>query len=139
MGRKIAGVVVGVLAALIVQAVINWASGLAFPTPRVDPFDRAAVAASFAMRPFGLVVLTAISFFVGALAGAWAGVTIARARWAAWPPAILMLLFAALLVFAYPHPPWAILLSLAGPLLGGYLAARFAPAHSAKRDPIDAI
>lgn len=127
MGRIILGVIVAIIGAIAAQSLVNFLTNFVYPAPPVNVFDQAAVAASFAMRPAGATALMAISFFVGAIAGGLAGGRVARRKWVAWVAAGLMILFALMLVMSYPHPMWAILLSLGGPAIAGFLAARATP------------
>ena len=127
MGRIIAGVVLGIIAAFAAQAMIDILTNLIFPAPAVDMWDKSQVEAVLAGRPAGALALTALAYLIGALAGGYVAQAVARRSWALWVPVGLMELFALVIAFAYPLPGWTKIAVIVAPILGGLLARRLAP------------
>ncbi len=127
MGRIVAGVVLGIIAAFAAQAVIDILTNLIFPAPPVDMWDKRQVEAVIAARPAGALLLTALAYLIGALAGGYVAQAVARRSWALWVPVGLMELFAIVIAFSYPLPTWTKLAIIVAPIVGGLLARHLAP------------
>jgi len=127
MLRAVLGIVVGIVAGfaavMVTQALVN----LIYPLPSgINVFDRQQMAEIFRGLSAGHLALVVLTYLVGGFAGGYVARLIARRRWAAWVPAGLIALTAAVNVFTYPHPIWAQIGGILAPLLGGWLAARMA-------------
>lgn len=127
MGRIIAGVVLGIVAAFAAQAIIDVVTNLIFPAPAIDMWDKRQVEAVLSTRPAGALVLTALAYLIGAAVGGYVAQAVARRSWALWVPVVLMELFAIVIAFAYPLPAWTKLAIVVAPILGGLLARHLAP------------
>jgi len=127
MGRIIAGVVLGIIAAFAAQAAVDTLTNLLFPAPAFDMWDKRQVEAVMAARPAGALALTALAYLIGALAGGYVAQAVARRSWALWVPVGLMELSAFVIAFSYPVPTWTKLAIIVAPIIGGLLARRLAP------------
>ena len=127
MGRIIAGVVLGIVAAFAAQAVVDILTNLIFPAPPIDMWNKRQVEAVMAARPAGALALTALAYLIGAMAGGYVAQAVARRSWALWVPVGLMELFAIVIAFSYPLPTWTKLAMILAPIIGGLLARHLAP------------
>ncbi|MDQ8757138.1 hypothetical protein RCO27_12980 [Sphingosinicella sp. LHD-64] len=141
--RTFLGILVGLIAALVVQACSDIVGNLLYPTGVTDMFNRAQVTEAFANRPVGALLITVAGYFLAALIGGWLARRISAQGWTVWVPAGLMVLMAIIIVFAYPLPAWTWFASLAAPLIGGLIARHLGPdpvaaAPAAEETPVDA-
>ena len=120
--RAILGILAGIIAALVVQAGVDFATSLAYPYPITDLWDRQQVSEAMATRPTAALVLTVLGYFLGALAGGVVGKLIARRGWACWVPAGVMAAIALLIALNYPLAEWAWFATFVAPLIGGLIA-----------------
>lgn len=120
--RIFLGILVGIVAALVIQASVDILANQLYPATINDMWDRQQVTEAFAARPTGALLLTVLGFFLAALGGGYLARRIAQRGWAAWVPAGLFVLMALAVVLAYPLPSWTWFALVAGPLVGGLIA-----------------
>ena len=120
--RAFLGILIGLVAAIAVQAGLDWIASQIYPVAITDLWDRQQVSEAFASRPTGALLLSVLNYFLAALVGGVVAKRIARQGYAAWIPAALLALMALLIAFAYPMPAWTWFASFAAPLVGGMIA-----------------
>ena len=121
--RAIAGLLVGIVAAIAAIMAVGLVGGLFFSVEApTDPIQSAqATAAALGAAPVGAQILLVLSWFAGGFAGAAAAKRVARVSWPGWVVAGgLALLLAS--TFLVPLPVWMQALAVVGPLVGGLLA-----------------
>ncbi len=127
MVRAVLGFILGIIIAFVVvigaQALVNYV----YPLPRgLNVFDRAAMEAVFRAMPASQFAMILTTYFLGGLAGGFVATKVGNAYWPLWAVAIIIALVAAMNVFTYPHPVWAQIGAIVGPLVGGWVAKRLA-------------
>lgn len=120
--RAVLAIVAGIVAALTVQAAVDWITSLLYPSAITDIWDRRQVSEAMAARPVGALLLTVLSYFLGALVGGAVAKLIHRRSWACWIPAGLLALVAVLVAFFYPIAEWAGFGCFVAALIGGLIA-----------------
>ncbi len=120
--RAFLGILVGLIAAIAVQAALDWIASQIYPVAITDLWDRQQVSEAFASRPTGALLLSVLNYFLAGLVGGVVAKRIARRGFAAWIPAGVLALMALLIAFSYPMPTWTLFASLAAPLIGGMIA-----------------
>jgi|SRR3954454_10644033 len=121
------GVLAGAILAFLCISGLELLSQLIYPPPPgFDLADPADLARLMHVMPAAALVLVALGWFVGALAGAWAADSIARSGRAGWIVALLVLAGAVLNMAMIPHPWWMWAAGIALPLAAGQLARRLA-------------
>ena len=123
--RIIFGILLGMVAAIAVQAALDWIAGLFYPVAITDLWDRQQVSEAFASRPTGALLLSVFNYFLAGLVGGVVAKKVARRGAVAWVPAAVLALMALVLAFSYPMPAWTWFASLAAPLIGGMIARHF--------------
>lgn len=130
MLRSILGILLGLVAAVVVVAVVETINVLLFPLPEgVDPNDPAALAKLIAAAPAYKLALVPLGWLVAALVGGWVAAKLARR--APYVHAFIIGGFLAaagiLTMVMIPHPMWFWAIGPPAPLVGAALAARLAP------------
>ena len=120
--RAFLGILIGLIAAIAVQAGLDWIASQIYPVAITDLWDRRQVSEAFASRPTGALLLSVLNYFLAGLVGGVVAKRIARRGFAAWIPAAVLALMALLIAFAYPMPAWTWFASFAAPLVGGMFA-----------------
>jgi len=122
--RAIGGIVAGLVVGLLVTIVIGVVGGLIFPiSANSADFSRPQqIVDAFAEMPQGMKVTLMLAWFGGTLAGAAVAKRIAGSAWVAWAVAGLIAAYVIANVIVLPMPGWMQALSIAAPLLGGFIA-----------------
>ena len=134
MGRIIAGVVAGILAAFAAVYAVELIGRFFYPAANVDVSDIEQLKAMMATMTIGAKLFVAGAWFVGAFAGGLVAALIVRRPWAAWTPAIVVALAALANILVMPHPAWMQVSAFVLPLLGGLLARRLVPMRDVADD-----
>jgi MFS family permease len=126
--RLLAGIVAGIFAGIAALLAISFIGDLLFPmTAEVDARDPEQVTGAFTASPLGAKLMLLAALIGSAFAGAWVADRIARRRWAGWPLALLLTLFAIAVVFIVALPVWMQVALVLSPLLGVLLASHALP------------
>lgn len=130
------GLVVGFLVAIVVGgiAVAATASGV-LPRDASGGLGSQQVMEIFAALPVGAKLGFVLAWFFGVLCGASLAKLIARTSWIVWAVAGPILVYVLLNVMVLPMPAWLQALSVAGPLLAGFLANRLVAGAAARSAP----
>ena len=120
--RAALAIIVGIIAAFVVQTAVDWIANLFYPSAISDIWDRRQISEAMAARPAGALILTVLGYFLGGLAGGLSAKLIYRRSWACWVPVGIFALTALLLVLAYPIAEWAGFGSFVAALIGGLIA-----------------
>ena len=125
--RAIAGLVVGLAAAVAAMIAVGFVGNLFVPMPDAAvPGQGEALTVALASGPLGAQVTVLLAWFAAAFAGAAAARYVARAAWPGWAIAGLLALILAG-TFLVPLPVWMQILAVLGPLGGGVLAQWLVP------------
>lgn len=125
--RIVLGVIVGILAGLGAQTLIDVATNWLYPQPLADMWDRGEVAEAMAARPAGALAAGIAGYFAGGLLGGFLARLIARRDWTVWVPAGLLAAMALVIGLSYPVPAWAWAGWFVAPLIGGFVARHVGP------------
>ncbi len=120
--RAFLGIIAGLVAAIAVQAGLDWIASLIYPVAITDLWDRQQVSEAFASRPTGALLLSVLNYFLAGLVGGVVAKKVGRRGALAWVPAAVLAFMALVLAFNYPMPVWTWFASLAAPLIGGMIA-----------------
>jgi len=120
--RAVLAIIAGLVAALVVQGLVDWISGQFYPYAITDLWDRRQVSEAMAARPTGALLLTVLGYFLGGLAGGAVGKLIHRRGWACWIPVGIFALTSLIVALAYPIAEWAGFGSFVAALVGGLIA-----------------
>lgn len=126
MIRKIVGIVVGVLLAILVTALLEMVINYALAPAGIDPSDPEGMRRMMEAMPASAFLAVLLTYFLATLAGAFIAARIAREDWTAWSVAGVVLLLTLINVVSLPHPLWFVVGAVA--LIGGagWLAGRLA-------------
>ena len=119
MVRSMGAVIAGLVVMLIVVASIQWLGHSVYPPPDgLDIRDKAAVADAMASAPVGALFFVRASSAVATFpaAGTAATVSLRHKRAVAVVIGLVMLVLAAISLFALPHPAWMTIAGLLIPL-----------------------
>ena len=130
--RAALAIVAGIVAALAVQAVVDWVTSLIYPYAITDIWDRRQVSEAMAARPTGALLLTVLSYFLGGLAGGGVAKLIHRRGWACWAAVGVFALTALLVALFYPIAEWAGFACFVAALVGGLIANHLVAAPEAE-------
>ena len=126
--RILAGIVAGLVAGIIALMAISFVGDLMFPmTAEVDARDPEQVTGAFSSSPLGAKLMLLAALLGGAFVGAWVADRIALRRWAGWPLALFLTLFAIAVVFLVALPVWMQIALVLAPLVGVLLASHALP------------
>lgn len=127
MLRKLGGVVVGAVVALLLIVVLERAIRYVFPPPPLDYSDPDVRRLLAMNAPAGSLISVIVAYAFAALAGAWTAVRVARdGAWPAWAVGGLLLLQTVLNVVSLPHPLWFTVLALAAIAAAAWTAGQLA-------------
>lgn len=136
MMRTVAGIVCGVIVAVVAVFVVQWVGHQIFPAADiVDPGDREAMVRQIAELPIGALLFVPLSWFIGAFAGGVFALLIDRSRMllVATVVAGFILVAAVSTLLAIPHPWWLAALGIIGIAVAPVLAI-FASGRSPAAD-----
>lgn len=122
--RVIGGIVAGLIVGLLVTIVIGVIGGIVFPiSARSVAFSQPQqIVDAFAEMPQGMKIMLMLGWLGGTLAGAAVAKRIAGSAWVAWAVTGLIAAYVIANVLVLPMPGWMQALSIAAPLLGGFIA-----------------
>ena len=133
MVRNIAGVVAGLIVAVLTVMVVQAIGHQLYPYPAdVDLRDPEQIAAVFPTIPVAAKLFVVAAWFGGALLGGIVAKLITGRNWAAWTIAVLIAVAGVMNLFIIPHPVWMQIAAVAAPLLGGLIATHFERARRAE-------
>lgn len=128
MGRKILGMIGGVIfAGLVIFAVQKLGHQVYPPPENLDTRNLEAMQAYIASLPIGAMLFVLLSYVVGTFAGGWLATKIARAPQMHVPLTVggVQLFFGIINLAMIPHPLWfaiaSVLIFLPAAYLGGKL------------------
>lgn len=127
MGRLIAGIVLGVVAAFATVWGIDMIGHRLYPVPSdLDFRNFEAVGAYIQSMPPSALAIVVGAWFAGALVGGLAAALVSGRRWTAWLIAGLVAVGGILNVLMIPHPALLQIAAVVAPLLGGLAASQIA-------------
>jgi hypothetical protein len=129
MGRKMLGVIVGLVAGFAAIVLLQAVGQVFWPLPAgLDPRDREAIVAAIRAMPATFLLWTALSWLCGTLSGTYVSLRVARGGAASWPALTveaLLLAMGALNVAALSYPPWFWVVGLSSFPLGAFVGMRW--------------
>ena len=130
MVRRIVGIVVGLIVAMAAITLVEALGQRLFPPPAgVDMRDPAQVARFVTEMPTGLKLSVVVAWFLGTVAGAWAGLTLSRWRTVPWIVAAGVVAGAIVAYVQIPHPWWMQAAGILLPLLAAWIVLRMRPSR----------
>ncbi len=130
MGRSIAAVVVGLMAGLVVMALLQWAGMQIYPEPPGrDSQDAEVMAAALESQPVGAFFMVLMAWFFGTVDAAILAAWLAPDKPWRHVAVVSGFLFALVLLYlaSVPSPSWfvlvALLIILVAVLLGGKIGS----------------
>jgi hypothetical protein len=123
--RRIAGILAGAVAAVLVISLVEYVGHLAMPATVPAIGDSAALETYIAAMPPAMRALVVFGWFLGALTGGAVALTIARWTHAPWFVAGLVAIGGIVSAVQVPSPMWMQLASVLAPALGGWVAVHF--------------
>jgi predicted MFS family arabinose efflux permease len=124
----LAGIVAGFVAGIVALLAISFVGDLLFPmTAEIDARDPEQVTGAFSSSPTGAKLMLLAALFGAAFVGAWVADRIALRRWAGWPLALVLTLFAIAVIFLVALPAWMQIALVLAPLLGVLVASHALP------------
>lgn len=126
--RVAGGIIAGFLAGILAFLAISYLGDLMFPmSAEVDANDPEQVSGAFSSAPAGAKIMLLAALFGGALVGVWVADRVAHRRWAGWPLALFLVLFALGVVFMVTLPAWMQIALILAPILGALVAGHALP------------
>lgn len=123
--RSIAAVVSGLIVAVLVVALVEMAGHMVFPPPPgldvTNPADQARLMESI---PPAALVMVAIAWFLGSLAGACTATALGGRILLAWIVALAIAAMGLWTTQLFPHPQWMVVAAVVLPLVAVLLAKR---------------
>jgi hypothetical protein len=132
--RAVLAIVGGLVAGAAAMMALALIGGMLFPASgALDPYRPQQIMDAFENLSTGGKAAILLSWFGGALVGAWVAKLIVRQSWSAWTIAGLFALYVLASVLVLPMPVWMEVVAVVLPLVGGFLAnhlvASLAPAE----------
>lgn len=125
MGRKILGVIGGVITAGLIVGIVEAIGHRIYPLPAgIDISDPADLNRMIELMPAAAKSIVLGAWFLGALVGGWVALTIARWKPAPWIVAGFILFGGIWSMVMIPHPVWMMAAGVALPLLAALLVSR---------------
>lgn len=125
MLRRVIGAIIGLAVAMLTITLVEALGHQLFPPPPgTDMSDPAAISRVVDQLPFGAKAMVVLAWFAGALAGAAAGLAIARWRAVPWIVAGGVILSAVANYAMIPHPLWMQAAGILLPLLAAWISLR---------------
>ena len=126
--RGVLGILAGLVAVAVTMMLVSLIGSQLVPSvPAVNTSSIEAIKEVYASLGTETWLLMLLSWFLGALAGAFVAKKIVGRSWAAWTIAGLILAYLLLTVLMLPMPGWMQVAALAAPLIAGFLANRLVP------------
>ncbi|HEX8554557.1 MAG TPA: hypothetical protein VF695_07615 [Sphingomonas sp.] len=133
--RTAIGIIVGIIVAMATIWVMEAGTHLLYPTAPMDLNDPEGVKRIVAGMPVPAKLLILLGWLIGAAAGAFTAVTVARRAWASWVPAGVVFFAGVANLFLIPHPWWMNIGAVTVPILGGWLGRKLALDRLARTSP----
>lgn len=125
MLRKMGGIAVGVVAALMTIEAVEWLKRALFPPqPGYDVRDLATVRDYMEGAPIAAMLFVVAAWFLGSLVGGALAQWIARVSWARWAVAAIVLVLVVFTILMFPHPGWMVVAGFAAPLIAAWIVGR---------------
>ena len=121
--RKVMAVVAGLVAMFVIVIAVQLLGPIFHPVPASADLKQ-AMAEWIATAPVSVHLVTVAAWLLGALGGGWLALRISGWAAAAWIVAALDAAMAFSQTLRNDYPLWMQVLSVAAPLLGGWLAIR---------------
>jgi hypothetical protein len=115
--RRILGIILGVIAALLVL----WVTGYLYPVSELDSADSAALAEIVRGMPVFAKLIVVAGWLVGALAGAWLALRVSDWRIAGWIVSFVVLADNIATIMTLLHPLWMQVCAVTLPIIGGVI------------------
>lgn len=107
MLRSILATLAGLIAAILVVAMIELAGNRIWPAPvEIHPDDPESIRAAMESMPLGALLSVAVAWVAGAFIGAWVAARISFKRWPGWIVGGLIALASVSNLIFIPHPWW---------------------------------
>ena len=121
------GIIAGIIVMVLVVFAVEYLGQQLYPLPvGLNVLDSEAMARYIETMPTQALACVALAWFLGALAGAFTADKIAHRAVAGWVVAVLVIVFALLNLFTYPHPAWMWVAGIGLPLVAAVVARRLA-------------
>jgi hypothetical protein len=137
--RAVLAIVAGILVGFVAQSAMDVLANWLYPAAISNMWDRAQIAAAMAERPANALLLGVAGYFLGGLAGGWAGKAIWRRPAAAWVPGLVLACMALIIAFGFAIPAWAMFATFAAPLIGALFANHLVATATPAPDPAPEI
>jgi hypothetical protein len=125
MGRRVVGVVAGIISALIIVGVVEAIGHSIFPPPPgIDVTNPADLQRLIASQSGAALAMVLAAWFLGAFIGGWVALRIALWRTAPWIVSAVIIAGGIWSFVMIPHPLWMIAAGLALPVLAAMLLVR---------------
>lgn len=123
MVRTLGGITAGMAGALVI-IMVSEAIGDQFA--RIPTGIEIGALTDPAPPPLLTLIVPVLGWFLGATLGAWLAIRISGRRGTAWAVAAAAVAAISLKLVLFYYPPWIIAAGLVAPLLGAWLARRYA-------------
>lgn len=136
MGRKILGLIAGILVAFVSLWLIDAIGHIFYPIPAdLDQNDMAAWAEFVKAMPLGALLFVLAGWFIATLVGGWLACFIVKVKPMLFAGIVggLMLIVNIISLVMIPHPLWFSITAVIGILLATYLAAKAGTPKSAQQ------
>ena len=105
--KAIGGLLAGVVAGFLAQALLVYAASLVIQMPAVNSTERVEIAQAFADSTAAALLVNIFSYFLAALVAAWVGGAIGGRNRVAWAAGLVVALLALVIAVFFPEPAWA--------------------------------
>jgi hypothetical protein len=125
VGRTMAAVVAGCIAAVAIIMSVEFVSSKLYPPPPgIDFTNVAAITAWIGHLPLGAFLMVLAGWLAGAIAGAYAATAIARTNTAGYIVVALTFVSAIVNMLSIPHPMWFWVAAVAVFAVAGFVVSR---------------
>lgn len=123
--RGIAGVLGGVVVAVVVVGLLEGLGHMIYPPPPgLDLTTAEGQARLMDVMPVGAKVAVVTAWFLGALAGGIVAARIGQRALYAWVIGAIMVALSVTTTMMFPHPLWMVLAGIALPIVAAVIAIR---------------
>jgi len=128
MLKRLLAVIVGLVAGMIIVALIEGLGHALWPPPKgVDLRDPAQLEALIPTLPFGALAAVVVAWALGSFGGGWMAATLSRSPREALAVGFLILCMGVVTMVQIPHPLWMWVMGVLLPLPAAWLGSRFTP------------
>ncbi len=118
--KKLWGVLVGLVAAVVVVLSVEMLSHMIYPPPaNIDPDDYEAMAALVEKAPLGALIIVIIGHLIGVFVGIVISLKITKDKSAAYIVIGLFLILTVMNLYMIKHPIWFVVSDISAVILGG--------------------